>query len=131
VVRILIVDDHAHIRRIVRVLLEAEEGWVVCGEAADGQQAIDQSKLLDPQVIVLDLHMPLVNGFEAARIIHLRSPKTLILALTTDESAHFARAAAASGAFGFMPKAHTTDHLVTAISSLLRGERYFSPQEAK
>ena len=130
-VRILIVDDHAHIRRIVRVLLEAEDGWVVCGEAADGQQAIDQSKLLDPQVIVLDLHMPLVNGFEAARIIHLRSPKTSILVLTTDESVHFARAAAASGALGFMSKAHTTDHLVTAISSLLRGERYFSPVEAK
>lgn len=71
---------------MLRVLLEAEQGWAVCGEAADGQQAIDQSELLTPRVIILDIHMPVMNGFEATRRIHLRSPETLILILTSDES---------------------------------------------
>jgi two-component system invasion response regulator UvrY len=110
---------------MLRVLLEAEQGWAVCGEAADGQQAIDQSELLTPRVIILDIHMPVMNGFEATRRIHLRSPETLILILTSDESPHFARAAAACGALGFLSKAQTIDHLVKAILSLLRGERYF------
>jgi DNA-binding NarL/FixJ family response regulator len=116
---------------MLRVLLEAEEGWAVCGEAADGQQAIDQSELLTPRVIILDIHMPVMNGFEATRRIHLRSPETLILILTSDESPHFARAAAACGALGFLSKAQTIDHLVKAILSLLRGERYFLTADAK
>ena len=129
--KILIVDDHQFIRRMLRVLLEAEQGWAVCGEAADGQQAIDQSELLMPRVIILDIHMPVMNGFEATRRIHLRSPETLILILTSDESPHFARAAAACGALGFLSKAQTIDHLVKAILSLLRGERYFLTADAK
>jgi DNA-binding NarL/FixJ family response regulator len=116
---------------MLRVLLEAEQGWAVCGEAADGQQAIDQSELLTPRVIILDIHMPVMNGFEATRRIHLRSPETLILILTSDESPHFARAAAACGALGFLSKAQTIDHLVKAILSLLRGERYFLTADAK
>lgn len=124
-VKFLIVDDHEYIRRMVRVLLEAEAGWVVCGEAADGQQAIDQCELLMPNVIIIDIHMPLMNGFEATRRIHLRSPEILILILTTDESAHFVRAAAMCGAMGFLTKARSAEHLVTAIMVLLRGEKYF------
>jgi len=116
---------------MLRVLLEAQQGWAVCGEAADGQQAIDQSELLTPRVIILDIHMPVMNGFEATRRIHLRSPETLILILTSDESPHFARAAAACGALGFLSKAQTIDHLVKAILSLLRGERYFLTADAK
>jgi DNA-binding NarL/FixJ family response regulator len=124
-VKILIVDDHEYIRRSVRLLLEAEDGWSACGEAANGQQAIDQSEELHPQVVILNIQMPLVNGFEVARRIHHRSPDTLILMLTIDSSHHFARAAATCGALGFLSKADTADHLVQAISSLLRGERYF------
>jgi DNA-binding NarL/FixJ family response regulator len=129
-VKILIVDDHEYIRRMVRVLLEAEDGWRVCGEAADGQQAIDQSELLKPDVVILDIHMPILNGFDASRQILLRSPQILILILTTDESPHFARAAAMCGAPGFLSKAHATDQLVPAISSLLRGKKYFVTAEA-
>ncbi len=124
-IKFLIVDDHEYIRRMVREWLEAEAGWVVCGEAADGQQAIDQCELLKPNVIIIDIHMPLMDGFEATRRIHLRSPEILILILTTDESAHFVRAAAMCGATGFLTKARSAEHLVTAIMVLLRGEKYF------
>ncbi len=124
-IHILIVDNYEHIRNIVRALLEAEEGWGVCGEAANGQEAIDQCALLKPNLIILDIHMPILNGLEAARQILLRFPRTLILILTIDGSAHFAHAAAACGAHGLVVKACANEDLVTAVSTLLRGDRYF------
>jgi len=124
-IRILIADDHGHIRSLIRALLEAEKGWQVCGEAANGQEAVAQCVLLKPNLIVLDIHMPIQNGLEAARLILLQLPKMLILIVTLDGSAHFALAAAACGAQGILIKAHATEDLVTAVSTLLRGERYF------
>jgi DNA-binding NarL/FixJ family response regulator len=129
VIRILIVDDHGHIRRLVRVLVEAEEGWLVCGEAADGSQAIDQCELLAPHLVILDIRMPVQNGFDTSHEIHRRFPQILVLILTTDESSHFAFAAAACGAKGFLSKARATDHLVAAVSTLLRGKTYFPTAE--
>jgi two-component system chemotaxis response regulator CheB len=99
-IKILIVDDQPHIRRLVRGLVEAEHDWVVCGEAANGQQATEQCALLAPDLIILDINMPVMNGFEAAKIIHMRSPEVLILILTTDSLVHFARAASKTGASG-------------------------------
>ena len=66
-IRILIVDDHEHIRGMIRALLEAEKGWQVCGEAADGRAGIDQCVLLEPNLVILDIHVPVRNGLEAAR----------------------------------------------------------------
>lgn len=124
-IRILIVDNYEYIRHMVRALLEAHEGWEVCGEAANGREAIDQCSLLKPQVIILDVQMPVLNGFEAAREILLRTPRMLILILAIDGSSHFAVAAAACGAQGLLAKGQATEHLVTAVSTLLRGEKYF------
>jgi DNA-binding NarL/FixJ family response regulator len=124
-IRILIVDDHAHIRSMIRALVEAEEGWQVCGEAADGQQALAQCVLLKPNLIVLDIHMPVRNGLEAAREILILFPGMLILIVTMDGSSHFALAAEGCGAQGLLVKARATDDLVKAVSTLLRGERYF------
>ncbi len=129
-IRILIVDDHEHIRHLVRLLVEAEEGWVVCGEAADGQQAIDQCEVLAPHLVILDVRMPVQNGFDTSHEIHRRFPQVLVLMLTTDESSHFALAAATCGAKGFLTKARAADHLVAAVSTLLRGETYFPTAEA-
>ena len=125
-IRILIVDNYEHIRRMIRALLEGEAGWQVCGEAANGQEAIDQCMLLKPNLIVLDIYMPVRNGLDAAREIFLRFPRMLILILSMDASAHFALAAVASGAQGLLMKARATEDLVIAVSALLRGERYFS-----
>ncbi len=124
-IRILVVDDYGHIREMIRAIVEAEQGWQVCGEAADGQQAIDQCVLLRPNLIILDIHMPVRNGLDAAREIFLRFPNMLILILTTDGSSHFAVAVLACGAQGLLVKAGASEDLVPAISSLLRGERYF------
>jgi two-component system, NarL family, nitrate/nitrite response regulator NarL len=123
--RILIVDDYEHIRGMIRALLDAEEGWQVCGEAANGQAAIDQCVLLKPDLVILDIHMPVRNGLEAAREILLRFPSMLILILTIDGSSHFALAVVACGAQGLLVKARASEDLLTAVSTLLRGERYF------
>ena len=124
-IRILIVDNYEHIRGMIRALLEAEEGWQVCGEAADGQEAVDQCVLLKPNLVLLDIHMPVRNGLDAAREIFLRFPRMLILILTMDGSSHFALAAVACGAQGLVVKARANEDLVMAVSALLRGERYF------
>jgi DNA-binding NarL/FixJ family response regulator len=116
-IRILIVDDHEHLRGMIRALLEAEKGWQVCGEAADGRAGVDQCVLLRPNLVILDIHMPVRNGLEAAR--------EMILLLTMDGSPHFALAVTACGAQGLLVKARATEDLVIAVSALLRGERYF------
>jgi DNA-binding NarL/FixJ family response regulator len=134
VIRILVVDDHTYIRGMIRALLEGEQGWQICGEAANGQTAIDQCALLKPNLVILDIHMPVCNGLEAARVILLQFPWMLVLILTTDGSTHFVLAAMACGAQGILVKARAGDDLVRAVSALLRGERYFSsardPQKA-
>jgi DNA-binding NarL/FixJ family response regulator len=124
-IRILIADGHGYIRGMIRALLEAEKGWQVCGEAANGPEAVAQCVLLKPNLIVLDIHLSIQNGLEAARIILLQLPSMPILIVTMDGSAHFALAAAACGAQGILVKAHAREDLVTAVSTLLRGERYF------
>ena len=124
-IRILIVDKYAHLRDMIRALVETEEGWQVCGEASDGQEAVDQCVLLKPTLAILDIHMPVRNGLEAAREIFLRFPRMLVLILTLDGSSHFALATVACGAQGLLVKARVSEDLVTAVSALLRGERYF------
>jgi DNA-binding NarL/FixJ family response regulator len=126
VIRILVVDDHTYIRGMIRALLEVEQGWQICGEAANGQTAIDQCALLKPNLVILDIHMPVRNGLEAARVILLQFPRMLVLILTTDGSTHFVLAAMACGAQGILVKARAGEDLVRAVSALLRGERYFS-----
>jgi DNA-binding NarL/FixJ family response regulator len=125
-IRILIVDDHTHIRGMIRALVEVEEGWQVCGEATDGQAAIDQSALLKPNLVILDIHMPVRNGLDAARVILFQFPRMLVLILTTDGSTYFTVAAMACGAQGLVVKDRASEDLVMAVSTLLRGERYFS-----
>ncbi|HXM95675.1 MAG TPA: response regulator transcription factor [Candidatus Dormibacteraeota bacterium] len=123
--RLLVVDDHEPVRRLVRTLLEAQEEWEVCGEAVNGQHALEQCELLQPNAIILDITMPVMNGFDVARHVVRKYPEISILFLTIDDSLHVARSAALCGAHGFLSKARASDHLVTAITSLLRGEKYF------
>lgn len=128
--RILIADDQQHIRAIVGALLAEEPGLNVCGEAENGQMAINQCKLLQPDLIILDIRMPVMNGFDAAQEIHRSFPKIAILMLTADESPYFASAAKTCGATGFLSKATANVHLLPAISTLLRGDTYFHSADA-
>jgi two-component system nitrate/nitrite response regulator NarL len=125
VVSILIVDDHDYMRSMVRALLQAKPEWQVCGEASNGLEAIDQCALLKPQVIILNIHMPVMNGLDAARQILPGFPQILILILTLDGSPHFVLAAAACGAQGLLTKSRASEQLVAAVATLLRGETYF------
>jgi two-component system nitrate/nitrite response regulator NarL len=130
-VRILIVDDKPDIRKMIREFLEAESDLMVCGEGADGQQAVDRAASLQPHVIVLDVSMPVMNGFDAARQILQASPRVLILILSLHDDRQYTLGAKDCGAHGFLAKRDAAEFLRPAISALLRGELYFPGIAAK
>src|SRR6202008_1928247 len=98
--RILIVDDHAVVRRGVRALLESQRGWEVIGEGTTGREAGDLARRLHPDVVVMDLSLPELNGLEATRQIVKESPQTEILALTMHHSEQLAREVLQAGGGG-------------------------------
>jgi len=125
-VRILVADDHSIVRRGVRVLLETHPGWKVCGEAATGAEAVAQVKRLKPEVAVVDITMPDLNGFEATRQIREAAPRTEVLILTMHESEQTLRGVLDAGARGYVLKSDLDLSLVAAIESLLRHKPFFS-----
>ena len=116
--RILVVDDHAVVRRGVRVLLESHEGWEVCGEATNGRDAVEQSRRLRPDVVVMDLSLPGLNGLDATRQILKDAPDTEVLVLTMHHSEELARDVLQAGARGYVLKSDADENLVTAVDSL-------------
>lgn len=124
-VRILVVDDNTYIRDWVRDFLADQSGWQVCGQAEDGLQAVEQAATLQPHVIILDITMPLISGFEAARRILKASPQMLILILSLHNDRQTAEGARECGAKGFVVKSDAAMLLIPAISALLRGELHF------
>lgn len=120
-VRILIADDHEVVRTGVRTLLEAEVGWTVCGEATNGREAVDKAVELRPDVVVLDVTMPELNGLEAARQLR-RAVPAKILVLTVHESDQIVAEISAAGAHGYVLKSEAGRMLVDAIRDAL-GER--------
>jgi len=125
-VRILVADDHSIVRRGVRALLETHAGWKVCGEAATGSEAVKQAKKLRPDVAVIDITMPDLNGFEATRQIRTVAPQTQILVLTVHESEQALREVLDAGALGYVSKSDLDLNLSAAIESLLRHKPFFS-----
>jgi len=126
-VRILIADDDAAIRRLLRRLIENHSDWSVCGDAHDGQDAVGKAAELKPDVVVLDLAMPQMNGFEAARVISRTYPKLPILLLTVQQlSKELAREAQHAGFKGAVSK-NTGSEVVRAIESLLSNHSFFQP----
>jgi DNA-binding NarL/FixJ family response regulator len=116
--RILIVDDHAVVRRGVRSLLESHEGWEVCGEATTGRDAVDQSRRLRPDLVVMDLSLPALNGLDATRQILKDTPDTEVLVLTMHHSEELARDVLQAGARGYILKSDADENLITAVESL-------------
>ena len=103
-VKVLVVDDHALIRRGLTEILSESEGLVVVGEAADGAEAVVKAKELEPDVVVMDLNMPNVNGLEATRQLQALESKPNILVLTVSEKEHDLDAALQAGASGYVLK---------------------------
>ena len=130
--RILIVDDNAQIRRSLRRCIEREPDWDVCGEATDGQAAVEKVKELHPDAVVLDWHMPIMSGIEAARQIGKISPKTAMVMLTLHSGAYLSQEAKAAGIQEVISK---TDVLLVGLFSWLkkvwRGKRNEVEQAAR
>jgi DNA-binding NarL/FixJ family response regulator len=123
-VRILVVDDNPAVRRYLRRALEQQEGWCVCDEARNGQEAVDRFQKIRPDVIVLDFQMPEMNGLDAARIISRLSPETPILMVTLYLSRQLSEEARKAGVRGACTKTDV-GCVVDAVGALLREETYF------
>jgi DNA-binding NarL/FixJ family response regulator len=126
--RILIVDDHAVVRRGIRALLESEQGFTVAGEATNGREAVDMARRLQPDVIVMDLTLPQLNGLDAARQILKDAPRTEILVLTMHHSEELARDVLQAGARGYVLKSDADQSLIAAINSLRAHKPFLSPK---
>lgn len=124
--RVLIADDHEVARRGIRALLESHPGWEVCGEARDGRETVEMASRLKPDVILLDIGMPNLNGLEAARQILAISPEAAILILTMHDTDHVVREVLRAGARGFLLKSDAGRDLVAAVEALQQQRTYFT-----
>jgi DNA-binding NarL/FixJ family response regulator len=129
--RILIADDHEVVRRGIRSLLESHPGWEVCAEAKDGREAVERSKELKPDLVLLDIGMPNLNGLDAARQIIAKSPLTRVLVLTIHDSDEMIREVLAAGARGFLLKSDAGRDLITAVDAIQRHRTFFTSQVAE
>lgn len=116
--KILIADDHEAVRRGIRALLEFHEGWQVCGEADNGQDAIEQTKRAKPDLVILDIAMPALNGFEAAKLIKRLYPETAILAYSILQSKAFLNEALRIGMDGYISKSAGGQAVLKAVEEV-------------
>ena len=124
--RILVADDHSVVRTGLRTLLESEEGWEVCAEATNGREAVEKAKELKPDVAVLDIGMPLVNGIEATRQMKKVSPETEILILTMHDSESLIEEVLGAGARGYILKDDADLNLIRAVNVVREHKPYLS-----
>jgi len=125
-VRILVADDHHVVRTGLRALLESQTGWRVCAEAANGREAVEKARELKPDVAVLDIGMPLLNGVETTRQIRKLSPKTEVLILTMHDSELLVQEVFEAGAHGYILKDDADRNLIAAVDALRRHKPYLS-----
>jgi DNA-binding NarL/FixJ family response regulator len=125
--RVLVVDDHAVIRRGVQGILSTYPEWDLCGEADNGQDAIRLAGELAPEIVIMDVSMPGMNGLEATRIIHDVLPETKVLLLTLHSSSEFVRSAFRAGARGYVLKSDAENELVRALNVVIGEGTYVSP----
>lgn len=126
-VRILLADDHEIVRHGLRRLLEAQAGWVICGEAGSGREAVEKTRQLKPDVAFLDHSMPEMTGAEAARQILEESPETEIVILTMHHSEQLLRDVLKAGVRGYVLKSDAMSDSVAAVRALLKHKRFLSP----
>ena len=124
ILRILIVDDHEALRTGVRTVLEGH-GFQVCGEATNGEEALAKAQQLRPELVILDITMPVLDGFTAAREIHKRLPEAGILLLSMHESASMVNVAKSSGASGYVAKSEGIARLLKAVDAIAHHRTFF------
>lgn len=124
--RILIADDHELARRGIRALLESHPGWEVCGEAKDGRETVELAASIKPDIVLLDIGMPNLNGLEAARQILASSPEVAILILTMHDSDNVVREVLRAGARGYLLKSDAGQDLVAAVEALQLQRTFFT-----
>lgn len=124
-IRVLIVDDHEMLRNGLRAILESQDGFMVCGEAKNGAEAIEKTEALDPDVVILDITMPTMDGFEAARKIRQSHPDTPILILTMHSSKEFIGVLRKIGASGYISKSESATTLLAAILKVHQKQTFF------
>ena len=126
--RILIADDHEVVREGMRALIEHEPGWEVCGIATNGQQAVETAKELKPEVVVLDMAMPELDGLEALRQIKRALPNTEVVIFSAHHSEDVIEQLFDAGAKSYIQKSDAGRHLVAAIKSLAEHKPFFTPE---
>jgi len=129
--RILVADDHEVVRRGLQALLEAQPGWEVSGEAVDGREAVEKAKQLKPDVVIMDISMPVLNGLEATRQILKVNPHARVLILTMHESDQIVREVLDAGARGYILKSDAGRDLVGAVEALRRYNSFFTSKVAE
>ncbi len=129
--RILIADDHELARNGIRCVLETHAGWEVCGEATDGREAVELAGKLKPDVFLLDIGMPNLNGLDATRQILASMPEARILILTVHDSEQVVREVLAAGARGFLLKSDAGRDLLAAVEALQNRRTFFTPKVAQ
>ena len=127
-IKILIADDHTIVRAGIKTLLGFQQGFKVIGEAADGNEAIDVVKRLHPDVAIMDLMMPVMDGIEATRTIIKEHLGTAVIILTTFTQSEGIATALAEGALGALAKTATSTELVAAIRTVAKGEHFISDE---
>ena len=125
-VRILIADDHAVVRRGIRALLESQPEWQVCAEAKDGCEAVRKVRAHQPEVVILDVVMPGLNGPEALRQIRKASPSTAVVIFTMHDSEELAAELLRAGACGYLLKSEVDEDLIAAVKAAIKHRPYLS-----
>lgn len=128
--RILVADDHEVVRRGLCALLRSQPDWEVCGEASDGREAVEKVPILKPEIVILDVGMPNLNGLEATRQILKANSQIKILILTLHDSDQIVQEVLNAGARGFLLKTDAARELVAAVEALRRNKIYFTPKVA-
>jgi DNA-binding NarL/FixJ family response regulator len=130
-VSVLIADDHEIVRRGLRALIHEQSGWQVVAEAADGRDAVAKAEEFKPDVAILDITMPSLNGLEATRQIAKLSPRTKVLILSIHESDQLIHKLVGAGARGYLLKVDAGRHFITAVKALLANKTFFTPKVAQ
>jgi len=126
--RILLADDHEIVRRGLCALLQKHEGWEICGEATDGREAVEKAKELKPDVVIVDIGMPNLNGLDATRRLLQYDPNFKVIVLTVTDADQVIREALDAGARGFVLKSDAARDLVAAVEALQSRHMFFTPR---